>query len=152
MSLSEAWPKRAADFIPHSGLMCVVDDLLFVGGGIAEATAVIRENNPSVGADGILDRAVYVEMIAQTIAAGSGYELTKEKRKTQEGYLLGIKTMKMMGSARAGDILRIKAHKYAEYGDFGIIEGTIYRGEEILATGEIKVFQTFEKKPAGSVS
>ena len=151
MSASEAWPKRAADYIPHSGLMCVIEDLIFVGGGIAEAIAVIRDTNPFLSADGMLEQVIYVEMIAQTIAAGSGYELTEEKRKTQEGYLLGIKNVKVFGGARLGDVLRIKAHKHAEYAGFGIIEGAVFRGDEMLASGEIKVFQTFKNNPVESV-
>ena len=146
------WPKKAADFIPHSGLMCMVDDLLSVREGIAVATAVIQENNPFVRKDGTVEEAVFVEMIAQTIAAGSGYELSEEKRRTHQGYLLGIKNIKILGTARAGETLRIKAYKYAQFGDFGIIEGTVFRGEEIIAYGEIKVFQTFDKKPAGNPS
>ena len=140
------WPKRAADFIPHSGLMCVVDDLLSVEGGVVIATALIRENNPFVRKDGTVEEAVFVEMIAQTIAAGSGYELSEEKRGTQQGYLLGIKNIKILGTARAGETLKIRAYKSAEFGDFGIIEGTVLRGGEMLASGQIKVFQTFDRK------
>jgi 3-hydroxyacyl-[acyl-carrier-protein] dehydratase len=148
MSRPDIWPKKAADFMPHSGLMCVIDDLLSAGGGKAEASVVIRPGSPFLREDGTVDETVFVEMIAQTIAAGNGHELSDEKLKTRQGYLLGIKNVKITGTARAGDTLRIKAHKYAEFGDFGIIEGAVFRGEEILASGEIKVFQSFDGKPS----
>ena len=90
-------------------------------------------------------------MIAQTIAAGNGFGLTEEQRKTQQGYLLGVKNMKISGAARVGETLKIRAYKYAQYGDFGVIEGTVSRDGEVLAGAEIKVVQTFENKsPAGA--
>lgn len=147
--MSGSLPRKAEEFIPHAGPMCVLDDLISVKDGVAEATATIRESSPFVRRDGTLEESIFVEMIAQAIAAGSGFELTEEQRKSQEGYLLGIKSMKIMGTARVGDTLKIKAFKYAQYGDFGVIEGTVLRGEQILAHGEIKVIQILEeKKPA----
>ncbi len=147
----EQWPKKAEDFIPHSGLMCVVDDLVSVVNKIAETTAVIKKGNPFAREDGTVEEAIFVEMIAQSIAAGSGYELTEEQRSTQQGYLLGIKNMKIMGTAHVGNTLRVKAFRTAQFGDFGIIEGTVSRGDEVLASGEIKVVQMFDAKPAESL-
>ena len=40
-----------------------------------------------------------------------------------------------------GENLLIKASEYAKFGDFGIIEGSVHSGSEVLASGEIKVFQ-----------
>jgi hypothetical protein len=40
-----------------------------------------------------------------------------------------------------GDVLRIKAYKSAQFGDFSVIEGSVSRGSQVLAQGEIKVFQ-----------
>jgi len=48
-------------------------------------------------------------MIAQTIAAASGFELPTAERKTFEGYLLGVRALKILCTARVGDVLRIKA-------------------------------------------
>ncbi len=151
-NLQDAWPKKAADFIPHSRLMLMVDDLMSVIDKTAETKTVIGKDHPFVRPDGTLEECVFVEMIAQTIAAGSGHDLTEEKRKTQQGYLLGIKNMKISGTARVGDTLKTTAFKSAQFGDFGIIEGKVTRGEEVLACGEIKVVQTFDAKPAGNLS
>lgn len=142
--MPEPWPKKAADYMPHSGLMCVIDDLVFSGGGAAEAAAVVCEASPFLRADGTVEEAVFVEMIAQTIASGNGHDLSEEKRKIRQGYLLGVKNLKITGIAKVGDTLRIKAKKTAQFGDFGILEGQIFNGDLLIAAGELKVFQTFE--------
>jgi predicted hotdog family 3-hydroxylacyl-ACP dehydratase len=58
-----------------------------------------------------------------------------------EGFLLGIKKLGIFGSARVGDTLRITVHKAVKYGDFGIVRGEVYKGNELLARGEVKVWQ-----------
>jgi len=58
----------------------------------------------------------------------------------QEGFLLGVKSMEMLGAATVGDVLDISVFKAARFGDFGIIEGAVRKGETILAKGEIKVW------------
>lgn len=142
----ETLPQKAEKYIPHSGLMCVVDLLLSKQGDAAETTAVVRADSPFARPDGTVEESVFIEMIAQSIAAGSGFDLTEEQRRTQRGYLLGIKQMKIKGEARVGETLNVKAVKSAQFGDFGIIEGTVLRGMEVLAEGEIKVVQLLESQ------
>jgi len=138
---SERLPKRAEDLIPHGGPMCVIDALTFAGEKSAESRVTVREGSPFLRRDGTVEETVFVEMIAQCIAARNGYDTAKEKRKSQEGYLVGVKSLKVTGCARAGDILTVKAAKYAEYGGFGVIEGSVWREAEVLAQGELKVLQ-----------
>lgn len=146
----ERLPQSAQKFIPHSGRMCVIGDLLEVIDDSAVAEALVQADSPFLRQDGTLEECIFVEMIAQTTAAGNGFKISAEKRKTQKGYLLGAKKLKIHGTARLGDRLKIKTHKSAGFGDFGIIEGSVMRGEEILAEGEIKVVQFFEENaPAG---
>ncbi len=139
-------PRRAEELIPHSGPMCVIDELVRVGEKCSEAVVTIKGNSPFLRKDGTLEECLFVEMIAQAIAARSGFEISDEKRKTQSGYLLGIRNLKVTGTARAGDTLRIEVCKSAQYGDFCVIEGSVFRGAEVLACGEIKVVQIFEGK------
>jgi len=134
-------PVKASGYIPHGGEMCVIDDLVSVREGVGEAIVTVRSSSPFVRADGTLEECLYVEMIAQTMAAAWGFELPSGERKTLEGYLLGIRSLKIEGTACIGDCLRIYAHKFAEFGDFSVVEGTVKRGSEVLAEGEIKVFQ-----------
>ncbi|HJL77760.1 MAG TPA: hypothetical protein QF355_00530, partial [Candidatus Marinimicrobia bacterium] len=55
--------------------------------------------------------------------------------------LIGIKNFKIQRPLHVGENLLIKASKSAEFGGFIMIEGSVNRGSEVLANGEIKVFQ-----------
>ena len=134
-------PQKAEPLIPHSKTMCVIDHLIETGEKNAVATTIVRENSPFARQDGSVDETILVEMIGQTIAAGNGYKLSEEERRNQQGFLLGIKNFKIQRSPRVGENLQIKALEFAKFGDFGIIEGSVHCGPEILASGEIKVFQ-----------
>lgn len=137
----EPLPQPAVRFIPHRGVMCVIDHLVAVADKTSEAVVTVSAESPFVREDGTLEESLFIEMIAQTIAAGAGYEMTEEKRKTHQGYLLGIRNMKITGTAKVGDRLSIKAVKYLQYENFCVIEGSVHQGANLLAQGEIKVIQ-----------
>ncbi len=134
-------PQKAEPYIPHSGLMCVVDHLIEVGEENAVTMAVVVQDSPFASQDGAVDEAVFIEMVGQTIAAGNGYKLSEEERKNQQGFLIGIKNFKIRRPPHVGENLLIKASKSAEFGGFIIIDGSVHCGSEVLANGEIKVFQ-----------
>ncbi len=94
-----------------------------------------------VGKDGKLDDASYPEIISQAIAAQEGFRKIGSRNPQQEGFLLGIKNLEIIGSARVGDTLRISVFKVAKYGDFGIIQGEVRNGDALIASGEVKVWQ-----------
>ena len=140
-------PRRAEELMPHSDRMRVIDELVTVSEDFAETSVTIKQDSPFLRADGTLEECVFIEMIAQSIAARSGFDLNEDKLKNQKGYLLGIKKMKFEGFAKAGDSLRVKVSKSGQYGDFSIIEGQVFKGDQVLAYGEIKVVQIFDKNP-----
>lgn len=143
----EALPLKAEAFIPHSGLMCVIDDLIYVGDKDAKTTAVVTSQSPFAREDQTVDECIFIEMMAQTIAAGNGYKLSPKNRQNQEGYLLGVKNLIVNQVAQVGEALSVWAIKIAEFGDFGIIEGKVLSGEIVLAIGEIKVYQRVLEEP-----
>jgi predicted hotdog family 3-hydroxylacyl-ACP dehydratase len=94
-----------------------------------------------VDEEGILDDASYAELMSQAMAAMEGFRTMGCDNPRQEGFLLGIKNLEVLGHARVGDTLRISVSKVAKYGDFGIIRGEIRNGEVLIACGELKVWQ-----------
>jgi hypothetical protein len=63
-----------------------------------------------------------------------------EDKPVRQGFLVGIKKFTALESARAGDRLRIEIRTLGEVADFAIAEGQIWRGTELIARGEIKVW------------
>jgi len=136
-------PIPASAYMPQAGAMCVIDTLLAAGNGVGEAEVTIRRSSPFVRGD-VIEECVFIEMIAQTIAAASGYE--RAERRGFEGYLVGVRRFVISGSAAVGDVLRIKVRQFAEFGDFRVVEGAVTRGDQVLARGEVKVL---EKRKTG---
>jgi predicted hotdog family 3-hydroxylacyl-ACP dehydratase len=134
-------PQKAEPYILHSGLMCVVDHLIEAGEENAVTMVVVDQDSPFASRDGTVDETIFIEMVGQTIAAGNGYKLSEEDRRKQQGFLIGIKNFKIQRPLHVGENLLIKASKSAEFGGFIMIEGSVNRGSEVLANGEIKVFQ-----------
>ena len=50
------------------------------------------------------------------------------------------KRFEVFKGVRAGDRITSFIYKTARFGDFGIVEGTLTRGDELVASGEIKIW------------
>jgi radical SAM protein with 4Fe4S-binding SPASM domain len=133
-------PSPIAAYVPHEPPMLALDTLLSVGERSAKTRVTIRREMPLVDGDGILDETAYIEMIAQSTAAMDGFrKLANGSR--PEGLLLGAKSMRILGTARVGDVLDVAVFKAARFGDFGIVQGSVRKGDTTLAEGEVKVWQ-----------
>lgn len=133
-------PVAVGTMIPQQAPMRLVDQLVSVGERVAEVETSITPDSLFVNADGTLEEAAYLEMIAQAAAAMNGFRTSVRAANEVEGYLLGARQLDVLEPARLGDTLRVRVFKATRFGDFGIIEGQIFRDETLLANGEIKVW------------
>jgi len=134
-------PVGVDRLIPQQSPMRVIDTLNKVAERTAEVNVTIPNDMLFVREDGTLDEAIYLELIAQGIAALAGFKELGKTGKVVDGFLLGAKKLEILGSAHIGDTLTVSIYEYASFGDFAIIKGKISRGEDLLAQGEIKVWQ-----------
>jgi predicted hotdog family 3-hydroxylacyl-ACP dehydratase len=102
--------------------------------------ALLRSDNLLVGEDGILDRTAHMELIAQAYAAFKGYRDLLHEVPVKKGFLVVMKHMECKSDAFLGDLLRIRVSTISEVGDFAIAEGTITRGDEVLASGGLTLW------------
>lgn len=135
-----ALPLAADRFLPQKDPMRMVDRLLSVGERSAVLSLTVPEDSPFVFQDGVLDESVFMEMIAQGMAALEGFRMPPTKGNGTKGFLLGARELEVRGVAKAGDKLEVSVFKEAKLGDFGIVQGTVSRNGEILAQGGIKVW------------
>jgi predicted hotdog family 3-hydroxylacyl-ACP dehydratase len=128
--------------------MRVIDRLDKIAERAGEASVRIANDMLFVREDGSLDEVMYLELIAQGAAALNGFKKLGVNNGTIDGYLLGAKKLEIFGKAEIGDLLTVSIFKDASYGDFGIVQGKVLRGDEILARGEIKTWHSnSEKEP-----
>jgi radical SAM protein with 4Fe4S-binding SPASM domain len=133
-------PVEADKIIPQKPPMRIIDQLLRIGERTAEVSATIREDIPFIGKDDKIDACAYMEFMAQSIAGLNGFKYTGISDSAPEGYLLGAKDFEILKRAAVGDTLNIRVYKYACYGEFGIVKGTVSKDGEVLARGEIKIW------------
>jgi MoaA/NifB/PqqE/SkfB family radical SAM enzyme/predicted hotdog family 3-hydroxylacyl-ACP dehydratase len=133
-------PAAADGLVPHKPPMLLIDRVTEVAERRCVAEVNITAETIFVGEDGRLDEASYPEIISQAIAADKGFKTRGSSNVRTEGFLLGIKNLEVLGDARVGDKLRVSVFKAAQYGDFGIIHGEVFKGEEIIARGEVKIW------------
>ncbi len=135
-------PVDAARLVPHKPPMLLIDRLIEMKERASVSEMTVKADSIFVNGTGTLDDASYPEIISQAIAAQEGFRKLGCRNGQPEGFLLGVKKLEVLGKARVGDCLRISVFKAAKYGDFGIINGEVYRGDEVIARGEVKVFQS----------
>ncbi len=138
-------PVEASRLVPHKPPMLILDKLIKVNERASVSEIEISEDTIFIGADGKLDESSYPEIISQSIAAQSGFKNMGNRGAGSEGLLLGVKNLEVLGTAGLGDRLQVSVYKVAKFGEFGIIKGEIFKGDDLIARGEIKVWQSDKK-------
>lgn len=142
-------PAPVDGMIPHQGAMKVVDRIISVGERVAVVESTIRQDLLFVNEDGTVAHELYIELIAQAAAAMNGFR-TAHKNGRIDGFLIGARNVDVLATAKVGDTLSIHVFKATRFGDFGIIEGKIFRDKELLARGEIKIWNGTTPAPEPS--
>jgi radical SAM protein with 4Fe4S-binding SPASM domain len=133
-------PVGIEKLVPHGEPMLVVDRLLEVRERHSLSELEISEDSIFIGEDGKLNEVSYPEIFSQAIAAQDGFKNLGNGGNGTEGLLLGIKNLEILDSAGVGDKLHVSVYKAAKFGGFGIIQGEIFKGGNLIARGEIKVW------------
>jgi predicted hotdog family 3-hydroxylacyl-ACP dehydratase len=133
-------PVDAELLVPHRRPICMIDRLVEYRDESCTLEALVHSGNPLVDEDGLLDCVAYMELIAQAFAAFKGYHETFHEKPIKKGFLVVAKHMECKKEAFLGDLLRINVSTVSEVGGFAIAEGTVTRGDEVLATGSLTLW------------
>jgi len=129
-------------FLPHSGVMVLLDRLLEVGPEELRAEVIIRPDSMFCEGHGV-PAWVGVEYMAQAIAAYAGYSAQLRGEPVKIGFLLGTRRYEASRPAFAvGRLLTIYVHRMLQADNgIGAFECRIDAGSEQLASATITVFQ-----------
>ncbi len=136
-----SFPADIDNLIPHHGSMRFVDKIIYLADREAHVSFKIPENSPFIDKNGFIDEVVFLEMIAQAMATYAGVTGNSTPEKPLKGFLLGCKNFEVLGKAKSGDVLIIKGREQAAFGEFSIIDGSVYKDGALLASGEIKIWE-----------
>jgi 3-hydroxyacyl-[acyl-carrier-protein] dehydratase len=128
--------------VPHRPPILMVDQVLDYQVVRGRTSYVVRAGNPFVNREGVLDPAAYIEVAAQAFAACNGYEVVTGKHARNKGMIVGIQKLEVYESASLGETLHTETAKINEVGNFAVMEGTILRGDTILARVQMKVWSS----------
>jgi radical SAM protein with 4Fe4S-binding SPASM domain len=136
-------PVAAGHLVPHGPGIRMIDRIVALGERQAYTDFLVPAAGPFLDEAGVLDDTAYIEVIAQTLAAWHGFLSTTPEQRLHRGLLLGVRDLKISGSARTGDRLEVHVRKLARLGGLGVAEGIVRRacdGQE-LARAEVKVWR-----------
>lgn len=133
-------PMAAEKIIPHRDSMLLIHELVQARGGNGTATTRIGDGHIAVDRSGTLDPLVFVELTAQTYAVVKGWEIMQDGGEFPIGFLVGVQKSDVLGQAHVGDEVAIHVETAGEFEGFAVVEGTVRRGDEILAELKIKLW------------
>lgn len=133
-------PQPAEAFIPHRPPMRLVDALACFREETAVVEACLGADSLFAHADGALDEAVLIELLAQGYAVIKGYEDRLQGKEISEGYLVGVKKLRVARQARVDEKLSICIRTIGSFEKFALAEGRVECCGETIASGTVKLW------------
>ena len=84
----------------------------------------------------------FIELIAQAMAAASGFDRIEQGLPFSGGFLVGIDEFTWHGTAAAGEILHVDLEKRFEFDAVTVMEGRVMGRAGCIARGSVKVWET----------
>ncbi|EKD37034.1 MAG: acyl carrier protein dehydratase [uncultured bacterium] len=141
-------PLPAAALLPHRPPMLFVETLVARHGNRSTARAVLPDSGICVSENRLLPE-YFIELVAQATALANGYDGLCLGRPVHDGMLVGIDGFSFHGRATegsiAGRVVRIETEKTFEFGAIKVIHGEVYNDRELLAAGDIKVWEDLSR-------
>ncbi|MBO7152947.1 MAG: SPASM domain-containing protein [Lentisphaeria bacterium] len=104
LDLIPSLPIPSAGMLPHASRMLLIDRIVYLSETSSVHEAVVRDDNPFLNADGVLERSALPEYAAQAAALRDSVE---KGGKPSPGLLSEVQKGSFYGQVRAGDLLKI---------------------------------------------
>ncbi len=147
-----ALPMRASELLPHSGNIVLLDEILFCDDDALTARTTVKPNPARPGltrpglfnqADGSLPPWIGLEILAQAVAAWSGWQALVTGRPVRMGFLLGTRQYECRVDAFApGAVLTVHIERtLQDNAGMGVFQGSIQEGARQIAQARLNVYQ-----------
>lgn len=135
-------PLDVEYIIPHRRPIRLIDRLLECTEGSAVGEATIGPENVLLDEDGNADRAIFVELMAQTYAACKGYWEIVQGKSVRKGFLVAVRSLSINGDLSVGDRAVIRVKTGTIFGAFAVVDGAVFRDGLKLASANLKLWVT----------
>lgn len=128
------------ELLPQQEPFVMIDRLTHFDMKLTSTRFTIREDNLFVN-DGVLEPHALAENIAQTCAARLGYinKYILKKPYIQLGFIGAVKSMKVLGTVKAGDELATDIEVLEQIMDIVLVNATVRANGQVVATAEMKI-------------
>lgn len=133
-------PAPAAGLIPHRRPVRLIEQLVAVHAQGGTTRTNVREDSLFVTPEGTLERAAYLELMAQTYAALKGWRDRQHGQLPRVGYLVGATGVVCTGTAIIGDQLITTIQETGTFGAFKLVQGHVYVRDQLLAGGQLRLW------------
>lgn len=131
--------KNIIELIPQRPPFLLIDELVSVDNQIITCSFTVPHEHVLVE-DGKLNEAGLVENIAQSAAAGNGYNAQKNGYSVPDGFIAGIKNLIVNYLPSANKKLITKVFQLDNVMGYSLIKGEIHENENLVASCEMKIY------------
>lgn len=131
--------ENILQFIPQRHPFVMVDQLLDADDKSATANFTVTAENIFCE-NGFFSEAGLLENIAQTVAAGNGYNEQIENKKVTGGYIVGVKNFEVFFLPKINDVLTTDIVVTGKLFNMTAISGKIVCNNRPVAKCEMKIF------------
>lgn len=132
--------------LPHKPPILMLDQVLESNEEYALTENTIKETNPFIQQNLYLSELVYVELMAQTSAIFIANRLPDDERPDAIGFVIGVDSYKPLALLKIHDTVRVKSFLKTSFEYFYIFECIVYRNNEEVCQGMIKIYFNPEEK------
>lgn len=130
---------KISDLIPQKHPFVLIDELISCSAKITECGFQIPENHPLIH-NGMLTEGGLTENIAQTAAAGNGYQSLERNIAVPNGFIAGIKKLKVMRLPLCNSHIRTIVTWENRVMDYNLIKGEVFQNKELIASCMMKIY------------
>lgn len=131
--------QQITNLIPQKDPFVLVDELISCSDIITECGFLIPDSHPLVH-NGKLSEGGLTENIAQTAAAGNGYQSIKNDTAVPNGFIAGIKNLKVIRLPLCNSRIRTIVTQENRVMDYNLIKGEVFQNDECIASCEMKIY------------
>lgn len=125
-------------YIPQRAPIVMVDTLIAVNGKVTETSFEVKEGALFVS-DGRLQEPGLIENIAQTAAAGVGYQCAVNNTAVPVGFIGAIKNLTIDYLPKVGERVHSRVEVLEEIFDMSLIKGESFVGDKCVVVCEMKI-------------
>lgn len=132
-------PLRPIDLIPHRSPIIMLDALVFSEDSLFKSVFKLRKDNIFLS-DGHILEAGLLENIAQTAAAGVGFQYRLRDQEIPTGFIGAVQKLTISSLPGEGALLETTVEVKHKVMNFSVIRGQVHVTGDLAAECEMKLF------------